>query len=173
MLFESCSRVSQQQRCKVSGCGNFLLKTQECQICVSNQSIICSDFGFGRFLQLSIRSLELETGSRMNDELQFQDELNVLQTLPDGCIFPWARIKLIISVCYVGSNGIDAVGADNCSCLCRCCLLPPLLVKKRERLGSRHRDQKLKNEMSNGCKSLLKKRRNTSISKKQIPLHAG
>ena len=65
------SRVSQQQRCKVSCCGHFLLSTQECQICVSDQSIICNDFGFGRLLRFSIRNLELEMGPKMNDELQF------------------------------------------------------------------------------------------------------
>jgi hypothetical protein len=87
---------------KFRAVATLFLKAQECQICVASQSTICSDFGFGRlsvffwhisfyhphkvwFLlaALSIRNLDLDSGSKMMS-YSFQDDLSVLQTLPDS-----------------------------------------------------------------------------------------
>ena len=90
---------------KFRAVATLFLKAQESQICVASQSTICSDFGFGRlsgffghichisfyhphkvwFLlaALSIRNLDLDSGSKMMS-YSFQDDLSVLQTLPDS-----------------------------------------------------------------------------------------
>ena len=78
---------------KFRAVATLFLKAQECQICVASQSTICSDFGFGRlsgffghisfyhphkvwFLlaALSIRNLDLESGSKMMLQLSGRSE---------------------------------------------------------------------------------------------------
>ena len=79
---------------KFRAVATLFLKAQESQICVASQSTICSDFGFGRLsgffghisfyhAALSIRNLNLDSGSKMMT-YSFQDDLSVLQTLPDS-----------------------------------------------------------------------------------------